>query len=236
MKKASMDSRGERPPAEKPRNRPVTANGECLRALRIARGWTQRDAARRAGVSDRLIRKAESGAPLGPVTIRILADLYESPEAAITSSGPPRGPAGPSQVSSAAAMLRRFFDEVWNRGNLGVIDEMLHPEIQYHNESGVVHNREEMRERFQKLRECFSDFEAVVQQITDHDQFVVCRWRIALTHSGAWLDLAPTHRRVVVHGSTWVEIADGKFGGRAWDFWDPGLLYQQLAGTAENPE
>src|SRR5215472_7976550 len=46
------------------RTRGLPVAGEVLRSLRLARKWTQSAAAERADISDRLIRKAESGGPI----------------------------------------------------------------------------------------------------------------------------------------------------------------------------
>lgn len=51
-----------------------SVNGHRLAQYRIYLGWSQRDLARRAGYSERLVRKAESGGSLSMSTIRDLAD------------------------------------------------------------------------------------------------------------------------------------------------------------------
>lgn len=51
-------------------------NGEKLRELRLVCGWTQKDLARHAGYSERLIRKAEGSGSLNFHTIRDLADVF----------------------------------------------------------------------------------------------------------------------------------------------------------------
>lgn len=54
-------------------------NRDFLRALRLNNGWTQAELAKRAGYSERLISKAESGSPIARDTIVDIADaLSES--------------------------------------------------------------------------------------------------------------------------------------------------------------
>ncbi|MCU0708277.1 MAG: helix-turn-helix domain-containing protein [Pirellula sp.] len=55
------------------RKRYSSVNGSRLRSLRQSRGWTQVEFGRRAGYSERLIRKAESGGNLLVNTIDDLA-------------------------------------------------------------------------------------------------------------------------------------------------------------------
>ncbi|HVA45377.1 MAG TPA: ester cyclase [Pirellulales bacterium] len=52
------------------------------------------------------------------------------------------------------------------------------------------------------------------------------RWRVAMTHTGKWMGMPPTGRRVAAHGSTWIRIADGIFV-EGWDYWE-----QQRAADA----
>ncbi|MFN3148584.1 helix-turn-helix domain-containing protein [Bremerella sp.] len=54
-------------------------NRDFLRELRLNNGWTQAELAKRAGYSERLIGKAESGSPIARDTIVDIADaLSES--------------------------------------------------------------------------------------------------------------------------------------------------------------
>ena len=64
-----------------PQHRSVTCNGQFLAAQRRARGWTQADLARKAGYTERLVRKAEAGRSVSIQTLHILAQtLSESGE------------------------------------------------------------------------------------------------------------------------------------------------------------
>jgi transcriptional regulator with XRE-family HTH domain len=52
----------------------IHTNGKLLRHLRTSRGWTQKELARRAGYTERLVRKAEHGGSLDFQTAVDLAD------------------------------------------------------------------------------------------------------------------------------------------------------------------
>lgn len=54
--------------------RVIKTNGPAIRNLRNLRGWTQKDLANRAGYTERLIRKAESGGTLGIQTAMDIAE------------------------------------------------------------------------------------------------------------------------------------------------------------------
>ena len=163
--------------------------GDLLRAQRLRNAWTQADLAARAGLSDRLIRKAEKGGPLRRSSIRVLAETLGVPERALMH-GKDAGAGRPM-----AEKAKYFLLQIWNHGNLQVIEELLLPEFRFHHEQGVVCNRDQMRQRIAAFAESFSDFEFLVDEVDDFGDFVLLRWRFALTHSGPWLDLEPTHRR-----------------------------------------
>jgi transcriptional regulator with XRE-family HTH domain len=222
-------------PGPRRRHRSFAVRGDFLRSLRMARGWTQKEAARRADVSDRLVRKAEAGGPLEAKTISALAALYRTPELRLepeqlmSDSGaverePPAG-------GSLAERVQRWFDGQWRDLNLDVIDELAIPDFVFHAEWGVIHGAAEMKERVLKFREFFSDIDMVADEVIDLGDAIAVRWRATMTHSGTWLGVPPTGKRIVIWGSSWVEMVGDKFGD-AWDFWDPGLIHQQLADEA----
>lgn len=75
-----MGKKRRKPKPAPRRARSFLVDGRRLQLLRAGHGWTQQEAAERAGFSDRLIRKAEAGGPLQTQTIAILAELYSTRE------------------------------------------------------------------------------------------------------------------------------------------------------------
>lgn len=74
-------------------------NGDLMRDLRKARGWTQEQLAALAGYSPRLIRKAESGSSVKSDTIEVLAAALSTPEAPVSPE---------TLVSDPLGMVRAF--------------------------------------------------------------------------------------------------------------------------------
>lgn len=205
------------------RARGLLVAGERLRALRQARRWSQRRAAERAGVSDRLIRRAENGGPLELKSLDLLAQLYSSLEQPLTvddliaSPLPPRG----AEVDAGhhEELLRRWFNEVWNQGRLAAIGELAAPDCVLYAEGVTFRGPAEIRKRAERIRASFSNFRVEIDEIATHRDLVVGRWRMRMTNTGEWMGLPPTRKRLVVHGSTWMRIHDGRVSER-WDCWD----------------
>ena len=206
------------------RDRSTSVSGDVVKSQRIAKGLSQLDLANQTGLSDRLIRKAEKGEPIQFSSIQKIASCLEIPQEAILMRDKHQ-----AQVRGMGAEMKRYLEEVWNDEKLALIDELLAPDFKFYHEQGVVHGREEMRQRILTLRKSFGDFDVTVDEVNDFGEFCVCRWRFRVTHIGQWLDLPATNRRVTVHGSSWVKVKDGLFGD-AWDYWDPKLLYRELVG------
>lgn len=61
----------------------IQINGREFRTRRLGRGWTQRQLARAAGYTERLIRKAEFGGTLNIKTVEDLAEALSTPDNAV---------------------------------------------------------------------------------------------------------------------------------------------------------
>jgi transcriptional regulator with XRE-family HTH domain len=220
------NDRNQNSPRRRSRSFPV--NAELLQRLRAARGWTQVEAAEKSGLSDRLIRKGEAGGDLEIQSIDILAQLYSTFERALTPDdilARPVGPAGAkgaaepaAATSSDVALVRRFFDELWNRHDVAVIDEMLAPDCVLHAEGRERRGRAAAHARARELFAAFGEFALDIQDITEHNGLVICRWRLRLLQTGTWNGTAPTGQRLIVHGSSWVRVENG-FLTEGWDYW-----------------
>jgi predicted ester cyclase len=191
--------------------------------VRRRSGWTQAEAARRGQVSDRLIRTAERGGPIDRHSAEVLSGLFQIPLDALLADGnPPAATAG-----QMAARACEFLDQIWNHRNLAVIETHLAAEFRYHHDAGIALGRDGMRARVEGFQRSFTVNRVIVEDSVEYGDFVVCRWIFEMTHSGPWLDLAPTGKQVAVPGSSWVQVVDGKFGD-AWDYWDSSALYESL--------
>ena len=127
-----------------------------------------------------------------------------------------------------AALMRRWFEEVWNKGNLAVIDELASPNVkaQGQAEHPAQIGREQFRSFAQGIRSGFPDIHISVQETIEQDDRVAVRWTTSMTHKGPFLGIEPTGRRVTVNGITWVKIENGQIV-EGWDNWDQmGLLVQ----------
>ena len=194
-----------------------------MRSLHISRGWTQQEAAERAGLSDRLIRKAEAGEPIELQSIALLAQLYSTSQQPLTliellaesldHSGPTAEPA------AIEALIRRWYDELWNKGRLEVIEELAAPDGVLHAQGDELRGHAAVRRRMEALRAAFSDFDFVVEQVAVQGNVASARWHVSVTHTGSWMGERPSGRRFVIQGSSWIRVEGGLLE-EGWDYWD----------------
>jgi steroid delta-isomerase-like uncharacterized protein len=127
-----------------------------------------------------------------------------------------------------SAVIRRWFEEVWNKGRMEAIDEMASPDIVGHGQA--QHNTDIGLEQFKPfvvdLRTAFPDMNVVIDQTIEQGDKVAARWTSTMTHKGHFLGFAPTGKKVVITGTSIQRILNGKIV-EGWDNWDQlGLMVQ----------
>lgn len=134
------------------------------------------------------------------------------------------------------AIARRLVEEVWNKGDLAVADEIL--DISLRDWDAARMNRDQTNpeagqgaEGFKQLvtlfRTAFPDAHLTIEDMIAEGDKVVVRWTVRGTHKGDLRGLAPTGKQVTVTGIDIHRIVGGKIvetGGN----WDTIGMLQQL--------
>lgn len=87
-------------------------------------------------------------------------------------------------------------------------------------------------DQLRALRAAFEGMRLDPALMLDADPYVIVRWRMTGTHTGALGELAPTGRRIDVESCEIYECHDGKVI-RSWAYGDPSELVAQLTGEAD---
>lgn len=132
------------------------------------------------------------------------------------------------------ALVRRAIEEVYNQGNLAIVDELVASDFVMHSASDEIHGPAGAKQFVTMLREAFPDLHVTIEdQIADGDK-VVTRWSSEGTHLGEFQGIPPTGKHGMMTG---IDI-DRVGGGKIVECWvnedDLGLL-QQL-GVIPAPE
>jgi steroid delta-isomerase-like uncharacterized protein len=126
-------------------------------------------------------------------------------------------------------LVRRNIEEVFNQGNLAVVDETIASTYTHHDPANpwVPPGPEGQKELARTYRTAFPDLHFTIEdQIAAGDR-VVTRWTGRGTHRGALLGIAPTGKQFTVLGITITRMAAGKIV-EAWVNYDSLGLLQQL--------
>jgi steroid delta-isomerase-like uncharacterized protein len=130
-----------------------------------------------------------------------------------------------------AALMRRWFDEVWNKGREEAIDELFSEEGVAHglaDETGqALRGPSGFKPFFRRFRGAFPEMEVIVEDTVSEGDKVAARCRIVGRHGGNTLGFAATERPFEFTGIAIVRIGDGKIV-EAWNNFDFMSLYQQL--------
>src|SRR5919107_2352134 len=134
------------------------------------------------------------------------------------------------------AIVRRYFQEILDGGNLDLVDEIFEPQYVLHDPSSPQEVRGvEGTKRFVGMfRSAFPDIaHSIEDQIAEGDK-VVTRLRARATHDGELMGIPPTGKGVTIEGTSIWRIADGKIG-ECWFNYDALGLMRQL-GVVPKPE
>ena len=131
-------------------------------------------------------------------------------------------------------IVRRLFDELWNKGNLSVADELIAPTYAHHDASTQDFGRgpESEKKRVTLYRTAFSDLRLTVEDMIAEGETVVARWSCRGAHKGDLNGIAPTGKQFVISGVSIVRFTGGKMV-EGWINWDALGLMQQLSVVPE---
>jgi steroid delta-isomerase-like uncharacterized protein len=132
-------------------------------------------------------------------------------------------------AEESKALARRVLEEMFNKGNLDVADELLAPNYVDHDPAMPedIHGPEGFKQYVSGYRSAFSDLHLTFEdQIAEGDK-VVTRWTGTGTHDGELSGIAPTGNRVTLPGMEIVRISGGKLV-EGWEGYDMMNLMREL--------
>jgi predicted ester cyclase len=119
-------------------------------------------------------------------------------------------------VEQCRAIVARFYEELWNGRNLGVADEIIAPGCVTHQLSsgaepvGAPRGPEAVKQHVAEWLAGFPDMRFTVEEVIAEADRVMSRSVMRGTHSGTWLGIPPTGRRVSVRLVVIQRVEGGK--------------------------
>jgi predicted ester cyclase len=139
-------------------------------------------------------------------------------------------------IEENKALVRRFLDEVYNRGHLDVADALVAPGYVSHNKLGIeVLGPSGIKAAAREQRAAFPDQESLVDDLIAEGDLVVVRGRDRGTHSGT--PFAGIPARGHPFEVSWIDIfrVEGGKLSEAWLEMDVEWFRRQLLGEESPP-
>ena len=132
-------------------------------------------------------------------------------------------------VEANKAIVRRLFEEVFNKRNLAVADELLTETSLNHDDphGGGRVGPKSLKGVVQMLTAAFPDFHMIIEDLVAEGDKVVIRVTASGTHQGAYMGIAPTGKRFTQQQMHLVRVVDGKVTEN-WNVRDDLGMLQQL--------
>lgn len=136
-----------------------------------------------------------------------------------------------SQTAENKQLIRRWFEEVWNKGRAEAIDEMIADDCIVHGlddaTGNPVRGPAEYRAFYSQFREAFPNIVVTVEDTIAEGDLVAARCSVRAKHEGDSLGIAATKSPVEFTGMTIVRVKDGKLI-EGWNNFDFMALYRQI--------
>ena len=134
-------------------------------------------------------------------------------------------------ASRNAKMIRRWYDEVWVRGNVGAMDEFLSPTCIVHHDCQQQSYRgaKGFRRLHRQITSTFEAFKITIHEMIEQGDRIALRWTFsALPKKVA--GGSSRRRRMNLPVITIVHFKGGRFA-RAWDSYDATPLLSQVGAV-----
>ena len=130
------------------------------------------------------------------------------------------------------AIVRRLYEEVWNKRRLELLDELISPShaLQAPTVSGSEVGPEVYRRQILRFLKAFPDIRFTIADIVGENEKIVVDWTFTGTHEGKFMGIPATHKKVSVDGVAIHHVVSGKIID-SFASWDALGITKQL-GTA----
>ncbi len=130
------------------------------------------------------------------------------------------------------AVLRKYFEELWNKGNLALINELVAPDMSLNEDKHVTLER--WREALSAWLTALPDFRYHVDLLIGEGDIVAAKTHFTGTHRGVynfggWGPWPPTGNSIDIKEFIFFRLAGGKIV-EMWDSWDDKTFARQLGG------
>ena len=125
------------------------------------------------------------------------------------------------------ALVRRWFEQVWNKGRAESIDELLADRSVVHGLGPDLHGPSGFKPFHAQYRAAFPDLALRIQHMIAEDDLVAVHWIAEATHAGDDLGPKATGVKVKFNGMAIIRVEGNKLV-EGWNSFDQLGLLQQI--------
>ncbi len=127
------------------------------------------------------------------------------------------------------ATVRRYLEEVWEQGQLGLIDQLIAEDYVRHHGGRIRRGRAALRQLVERNRNTYRDLDVTIDELAEANGIVAARLTVTGTDQGGVMGLDPTNRRVSVTCMGFFRLAGDQIA-ESWHCLDEFHVLQQLGG------
>jgi steroid delta-isomerase-like uncharacterized protein len=134
-------------------------------------------------------------------------------------------------------IVRRYWEEIWNQGNLAVVDELIAADFDGHpapSDADFGRGPAGQKQLVGLYRGAFPDMRMTIDDMAADGDRVVLRWTARGTNTGEMMGMPATGKPATVTGIVINRLAAGKIA-EGWTSFDALGMLQQL-GVIPTPE
>ena len=135
-------------------------------------------------------------------------------------------------VEENKAVVRRYWNDLWNQKRGEVIDEIAVEPVQFHFPGGQAHQPPNLKTWFASAQSAFPDVQFTVHLELAERDLVAVHWSYIATNTGVFLGRPATGKRVTDTGTNIFRIENGKIV-EMWVVQDSLGLMRQLGVIPE---
>ena len=125
-------------------------------------------------------------------------------------------------------IYHRFYEELLNKGNLDIVDELVDPNVVSHSPlPDQKPGSEGFKQAIASFRKSFPDLKAIAEDMVAEADKVVARFTVTGTHQGEFMGIAPSGKKFTYDEISIVRLKDGKIVEH-WAVADALTMMQQL--------
>jgi steroid delta-isomerase-like uncharacterized protein len=128
-------------------------------------------------------------------------------------------------IEENKALARRWNEEIWSKGNLAAVDELLATNFVFNYPApGLAPDREGYKQTVTMAS--FANIQSVIEDMVAEEDRVAVRWTWRGTHKSEYMGVAPAGKQVTITGISILRILGGKIVEEWGEMDNLGMLQQ----------